>query len=162
MHNTNKKISNISISIVGGRKVGKTSLIKCLASGGKNCCQYAKHTLKDDFTALNMKLGGEDEVMLQLWENGAESFNAICILYDVTSRESYEEGVLQLKKIREKHPKLPIMLLANKQDLENKRVVMEYEGEIVAIEHSTLFNEVSCHHGLSVLESAEEFIRSIL
>ncbi|XP_066922265.1 uncharacterized protein [Clytia hemisphaerica] len=143
MHNTNKKISNISISIVGGRKVGKTSLIKCLASGGKNCCQYAK-------------------VMLQLWENGAESFNAICILYDVTSRESYEEGVLQLKKIREKHPKLPIMLLANKQDLENKRVVMEYEGEIVAIEHSTLFNEVSCHHGLSVLESAEEFIRSIL
>ena len=43
--------------------------------------------------------------------------------FSFTARESYEEAVARLKKFREKHPKLPIMLLANKQDLENKRYV---------------------------------------
>lgn len=156
-----QNISTITIRVCGADKVGKTCFIRGLVRSNKEF-SYNKCCLESDFSVLKLNYD-EEEIILKLWEGEAtHNYNALFILYDVTRRDSFEEAIKKLMKERNKHPKVPIMLIANKTDLINERSVMEYEGEMNAIQYQTLFNENNSKNHSLLQQCLNEFIRSIL
>ena len=70
-----------------------------------------------------------------------------CLLvYDITNRRSFEQiKDYYIPKIKEKCQKnIFILLLGNKNDMEEKRIVSFQEGNDLALENNYFFKEASC------------------
>ena len=83
--------------------------------------------------------------------------NADCCLlvYDVTNRKSFEECKNYYnKKLKEYSDKIiKIILLGNKTDLEDKRVIFPEEGANFAEENNYIFMETSCKDNYNVADA---------
>lgn len=77
---------------------------------------------------------------------------AVLLVYDISSKSSFERiknyYVNKIKASCEKD--IPILLLANKTDLEDKREVSKEEGMALAIQENYEFQESSCQKNLNV------------
>lgn len=122
---------SLKVVVLGEPSVGKSSLIRRF-SEDKFDVSYAP-TIGTDFILKMVELPGKD-VMLTIWDiGGHERFadirnfyykgaNAAIIVYDVARKVTF-------KKIKEWHEditrwtgKLPLIILGNKDDLENQEV----------------------------------------
>ena len=103
--------------------------------------------------------------------NGGEKFRAInenyykkadcCLLvYDITNRKSFIECQNYFgETIKEKCIKnIKIILIGNKTDLEDKRVITKEEGASFALENGLIFMETSCLKNENVYEAFESII----
>lgn len=155
--------------IVGNHEVGKTSLIR----------QFVERKFSDDYRAtigLNIFAHNFDfqgnEINVQLWDIGAQQYfkrfrkiyyngaKAAFIVFDITNRESFEkikdwrEEINQL--IDEKN--IPIVIVGNKDDLAEQRVISTSEGEALAksfSETSLSYIETSALTGNNVKDAFE-------
>ena len=81
-------------------------------------------------------------------------------MYDISNRDSF----LKIKdyycdKIKELCNKdIPIILLGNKTDLEDKRKVPQEEGIALALAHNYKFKETSCMKNENVADAFESLI----
>ncbi|XP_073245424.1 ras-related protein Rab-37-like isoform X2 [Porites lutea] len=76
---------------------------------------------------------------------------ALLLLYDVTSESSFENIRAWLSEIYEyASSDVIIMLLGNKADLTNQRVISREQGEQLAKTHNVAFMETSAKSGLNV------------
>ena len=77
---------------------------------------------------------------------------AVLLVYDISCKSSFERiknyYVNKIKASCEKD--IPILLLANKTDLEDKREVSKEEGMALAIQENYEFQESSCQKNLNV------------
>ena len=109
--------------------------------------------------------------ILFLDTSGGEKFRAInenyykkadcCLLvYDITNRESFIECQNYYRKtIKEKCIKnIKIILIGNKTDLEDKRVINKEEGANFALKNGYIFMETSCLKYENVYEAFETII----
>ena len=109
-----------------------------------------------------MEVNGK-KVKLQIWDTaGQERYMAInknlfqkvqgiILMYDLTSRESFEHVSSWLNLIKQTVSSKTVVLVANKLDLqEEKRIVSEYEGEQIAKDNNILFFEGSGYTGENV------------
>ena len=101
-------------------------------------------------------------VKLQIWDTaGQEHFgsiprayyrntSAIVLMYDVTSRSSFDNATLHwLPEVQARCSEhSTIILVGNKTDLDQWRVVSSLEGEQCAEEHQLHFLEIFMHHCL--------------
>ncbi|TRZ04466.1 hypothetical protein DNTS_027542 [Danionella cerebrum] len=96
----------------------------------------------------------------QIWDTaGQERFRsvthayyrdaqALLLLYDITSRSSFDNTRAWLTEIHEyAQDNIVIMLLGNKSDMSNKRVIRREEGEKLAREYGVIFLETSAKTG---------------
>ncbi|CAB1444677.1 unnamed protein product [Pleuronectes platessa] len=103
------------------------------------------------------------KVKLQIWDTaGQERFRsvthayyrdaqALLLLYDITSKTSFDNTRAWLTEIHEYAQKdVVIMLLGNKSDMAAERVVKTEEGEKLAKEYGVPFMETSAKTGLNV------------
>ena len=63
------------------------------------------------------------------------------LVYDITRKETFSYVTKLLKEI--KYNRIAIILVGNKNDLENKREVSYEEGEVLAKENDLIFLETS-------------------
>ena len=97
---------------------------------------------------------------------GQEKFNAIneryykqadcCLLvYDITSMESFQQvKKYYVKKIKGKCNKnIKVVLLGNKTDLEEKRLVSQEVGRDLALDNKYIFMESSCKDNYNVSDA---------
>jgi len=86
--------------------------------------------------------------------------DAILLVYDISNRKSFEQiKNYYCPKIEELCKKnIPIILLGNKADKENKRVVTLEEGAALAVEHKFKFKETSCLKNENVADAFEALI----
>ncbi|XP_069381473.1 ras-related protein Rab-37-like isoform X3 [Paralichthys olivaceus] len=147
--------------LVGDSGVGKTSLL----------VQYDQGKfLPGSFTAtvgigFTNKVVDVDslKVKLQIWDTaGQERFRsvthayyrdaqALLLLYDITSKTSFDNIRAWLTEIHEYAQKdVVIMLLGNKSDMAAERVVKTEEGEKLAKEYGVPFMETSAKTGVNV------------
>ena len=118
------------------------------------------------------KLTDGSLVNVQLLDTiGQEKFRSIneqyykladcCLLvFDITNRKSFEEckGYYN-KSLREKCKKnIKVILLGNKTDLEDKRVVSSEEGANFALENDYIYIETSCFKNTNVANAFETLI----
>ncbi|KAM4692529.1 ras-related protein Rab-37 [Rhinophrynus dorsalis] len=103
------------------------------------------------------------KVKLQIWDTaGQERFRsvthayyreaqALLLLYDITSKTSFDNIRAWLTEIHELAQKdVVIMLLGNKCDMTSGRVVRTEDGELLAKEYGVPFMETSAKTGMNV------------
>ncbi|XP_063760517.1 ras-related protein Rab-37-like isoform X2 [Eleginops maclovinus] len=147
--------------LVGDSGVGKTSLLVQFDQG---------KFLPGSFTAtvgigFTNKVVDVDnlKVKLQIWDTaGQERFRsvthayyrdaqALLLLYDITSKLSFDNIRAWLTEIHEYAQKdVVIMLLGNKADVAAERVVKTEDGEKLAKEYGVPFMETSAKTGVNV------------
>ena len=156
--------------IIGDPSVGKSNLLMKFAHN-KFTDEY-QATIGVEFGAKNIEIN-KKTYRIQIWDTaGQENFrsitrayykNSVCamVVYDITSRSSFEHIVNWIEDVHNQSPKtVTIVLIGNKIDLEDKRVVSFDEGNDFAMKNGIIFMETSAKSGEGVDEifkkSAEE------
>ena len=122
-------------------------------------------TIGVEFAAKIIELEGKF-IKIQVWDTaGHEAFQSITrtyyrgavgalLVYDITRRDTYVHLVKWLSELKENSPKdITIILIGNKNDLENERQVSYQEGESFAKENGLLFLETSAKTANNIVEA---------
>ena len=150
----------IKVEVVGDSEVGKTSLLKKLIHNEfeeeytpTKGYEFNIYLIKVNSTIIKFQIWdmcSSDNYrlsLLQLYRNA----NLGILVYSVCSRESFNNLENWIMQLRKKSPLAKIILLGNKNDLENERVVSFEEGkEIYEKYRLEYFNEVSAKNDLSL------------
>lgn len=90
--------------------------------------------------------------------------DGIILVYDITDKNSFEECEtyydIKIKDLCQKNIKK--ILLGNKSDLEDERVIKTEEGLNFAEEYGYKFSEISCKYNKNVFKAFEEFIIEVI
>merc|ERR1719421_2578789 len=158
--------------IVGDANAGKSSFMHQFLEGKFR--KQSTHTIGVEFGTKIMSIGGR-QIKLQIWDTaGQERYRAVTrsyyrgavgalILYDVTSRDSYNNLPTWLQDAREQAWKnISIIAVGNKRDLKEERQVSFLEASRFAQEQDILFLETSALTGESVQEVFNTLAQRIL
>ena len=113
---------DIKIVIVGESKVGKTSVIeqfnygKLYPEGAKNELKVYKN-MKTDLHIIEINTNKENTDIIKLFAKGAKAF---ILIYDITNENSFKELKNWYDILKEFG--VPFYVVANKNDLEDKKV----------------------------------------
>ena len=161
--------------IIGDAAVGKSNLL-LRYSHGQFKPEY-QLTIGVEFGAKNIQISNKT-YRIQIWDTaGQENFrsitrayykNSACalVVYDISNRESFENISTWIEDCRSQSPQTIFMVLVgNKNDLEDKRVVTFEEGQELAEKNKMMFFETSAKLGTNVDEifykSAENIAKKI-
>ena len=152
----------IKLVIIGDSGVGKTNFIFQFTEGRFSSMHVT--TVGFDYKSKIIKLPkSKKNVKLQIWDTaGQERYMAInknlfqkvqgiILMYDLTSRDSFEHVSNWLNLIKQTASSKTVILVANTLELEeDKRIVSVDEGEKIAKENNILFFEGSGSSGQNV------------
>jgi Ras-related protein Rab-1A len=151
--------------LIGSSGVGKTSILQ----------RYIQKIFNDDYTCTigvdffmkSMKID-DKLIKLQLWDTaGTEKFksittgyyrgaNAAFIVFDLTSRKSFEsvsEWIENYYKYSNPDYERHVILIGNKSDLKNERIITEDEIDDFAKLNKIKYFETSAKNGENIDES---------
>lgn len=122
----------------------------------------SSHTIGVEFGSRIVNIGGKS-VKLQIWDTaGQERFRSLIpsyirdstvavVVYDITNINSFLQTSRWIDDVRtERGSDVIIMLVGNKTDLADKRLVATEEGERKAKELNVMFIETSAKSGYNV------------
>ena len=162
------------IIFIGDAGVGKTALTQTLINDSINPTYVS--TIGIDFVStlsvfINDQLK-ETIIKSHIWDTAGQEYFfsvvssyfrntiGICVVYDVTNRQSFEHIEKWLQRIKEYAPKnVFIALIANKIDL--KRKISKEEGETYAKKNNLLYFETNVRDILNTRLLYKEFIEHI-
>ena len=151
------------VLLLGNSDVGKSSLLLRFVDSVWN--ESFVPTIGVDFKVKTVDIG-EKRVKMQIWDTaGQERFrnvvatyfrgsNGILLIYDITSRESFknlESWLIEIEKNASEN--VLKILIGNKNDLENERVISKEEGQDFANRYSMQFIETSAKMDTNVSEA---------
>jgi len=153
----------IKLLMIGDSGVGKTCLLLRYANDSFSPTFIT--TIGIDFKIKNIQLDGK-RIKLQIWDTaGQERFRTITtsyfrgaqgilLVYDVTDRQSFtsiRNWVAQIQM----HADVNVnkILIGNKCDMQDQRVVSTAEGDTLAKEYNIHFYETSAKQDISVDKS---------
>eukprot|EP00754_Rhynchopus_humris_P043365 Rhum_TRINITY_DN3175_c0_g1::Rhum_TRINITY_DN3175_c0_g1_i1::g.9865::m.9865 len=155
---------SLKLLLVGDSLVGKSCLITRYADD----CFEANFiaTIGVDFKVKTVDVGDGKLAKLQIWDTaGQERFSnitrsyyrgsdAILIVYDVTNRDSFTHVSKWMRELQEHSEETSVrILVGNKADLAERRVVSSEEGARAAAAASMQFFETSALTGANVSEA---------
>ncbi|CAG7919125.1 unnamed protein product [Penicillium olsonii] len=166
-----KFLREYKLVVVGGGGVGKSCLtIQLIQSHFVDEYDptiedsYRKQCVIDDEVALLdvLDTAGQEEysAMREQYMRTGEGF---LLIYSITSRQSFEEIMTfqqQILRVKDKDY-FPIIVVANKCDLEKDRVVSEQEGEALARQFNCKFIETSAKSRINVENAFYDLVREI-
>ena len=156
-----KKEILYKILLLGDSSVGKSCLLK----------RYTDNTFLDihistiglDYKLKEVKLKDGKTVKVQIWDTaGQDRFRAItknyykgaqgiALIYDITNQITFENVRKWIDQIKEEvSEKVPIILVGNKIDIVERRVIKKEDGESMAKEYGLLFSECSAKTGENI------------
>ena len=151
----------LKLVIVGDSGVGKSNFL--LRFIENRFSRVYQPTIGSDFRSKIITLPGtKQNVKLQFWDTaGQERYRSInriyfqkaqgiILAYDITSRESFEGLGNWIKLINDNIDYAPIVLIGNKADDVENRIVRFEEGSQFANSHDFLFFETSALNGKNV------------
>jgi len=158
--------------IIGDSYVGKSCILQKYIGNIFNQTQEA--TIGIDFGSKIININNL-LIKLQIWDTaGQENFKSIIrsfyrgsigvlLVYDITNRNSYNNIITWLDEIRSNNINVncSIILIGNKLDKENNRVISTNEGEQFANENNLLFMETSALQNTNIENIFHELTNDI-
>ena len=153
---------SVKFIIVGDSSVGKSNILLRFSRNVFDPGHQA--TLGIEFANKHLIYNNTD-YLIQIWDTaGQENFrsitrayykNSVCalIVYDITNRSSFENIISWIEDCKGQSPKsIFIILVGNKNDLENERQVSYEEGLEFAKNNNIVFFETSAKTGKNISE----------
>jgi len=152
----------IRIITLGDSQVGKSSLIIRYIEN-KFSINYVT-TMGFDIKNKQITLRDGTEAKLMIFDTAgqerfrslAESYikkaNCALLVYDISQRDTFENIKKWMENIEEVGEEMPIILIGNKSDLNDQRLVSFDEGKKKAEDYKCPFFETSCKTGDHVSE----------
>ena len=157
--------------LIGDSFVGKTNIMS----------KYLKNEFHEDSKAtVGVEFGSKKFVIAkvnikaQIWDTaGQERYKSITnayykgskgafVVYDITRKETFDsvdKWIADLKQSGDK--KITILLIGNKADLENQRVISKEQGEEKAKSFNLAFLETSAMNGQNLDTAFEMMIKEV-
>ena len=169
-----KKAFEAHIITLGDSQVGKTSLIRRYTEN-QFTGEYLT-TIGFDLKIKKMTLPNGEEIRIKVSDTaGQERFksiatnylkkaNGILLVYDVTKETSYNNIDNWLEQIKsDSDIKRPMILIGNKSDMANERVISKEKGEELAKNccGGIKFYETSCKTGDNVDKAFDDLVYQI-
>ena len=162
----------INLMILGNSKVGKTCFI--LRYTDNIFQEVYLSTIGIDFKTKTETVNNKQYKIYLYDTTGQEKYKSIALniiknaqgiilMYDITDRESFESIPDWIKSIKDaKGNNFPMILLGNKLDKEDVRVIKEKEGKELADEYKIKFFETSNKTGINIQEAGMALVNEIL
>ena len=153
----NPETPKYKLIFLGDQNVGKSSILNRFLND--TFIEEYQATIGLDFQSKNVQIDNQDIHLLLYDTSGQEKFRSlipmytrdadiILLVYDITNKESFVNLSLWLKDLTNiNFDEAIICIVANKIDLNEKRVVNLEEGEKFAEEHDFIFQEISAKTG---------------
>ncbi|KAL0270587.1 UNVERIFIED_CONTAM: hypothetical protein PYX00_007945 [Menopon gallinae] len=158
--------------LIGDSGVGKTCILFRFSDDAFNTSFIS--TIGIDFKIKTVELRGK-KIKLQIWDTaGQERFHTITtsyyrgamgimLVYDITNERSFENIVKWLRNIDEHaNEDVEKMILGNKCDMEDKRIVSKEKGEAIGREHGIKFMETSAKTNTNIDSAFNQLAEAIL
>lgn len=158
--------------LIGDSGVGKTCLLFRFSDDAFNTTFIS--TIGIDFKIKTVEIDGK-KIKLQIWDTaGQERFHTITtsyyrgamgimLVYDITQEKTFDNIAKWLRNIDEHASEgVDRMILGNKCDMEDKRMVNQERGEGIAREHGIKFYETSAKENVNVEEAFMKLTQDIL
>ncbi len=162
----------IKIVLLGDSSVGKTNLV--LRFTLNTFSINTATTIGYDYKAKNILLNKSKKIAkLQIWDTaGQEKYMAlnknvflrmdgVILVYDITSLSSFQNINKWIEIIKESNDNLPLILVGNKIDKEDERIISSKEGKNLADEYKMNFFETSALNGKNVDEVFIKFANEV-
>lgn len=154
--------------LIGESGVGKSSLLLRFVDGSFSPSFIT--TVGIDFKVRTIKLSNGTEVKLQIWDTAGQdrfrtitrayyrSAQAVLIVFDVTQKESFDSLSYWMDQVESNGvgPSVVRILVANKSDLVEKRIVGAAEIKVLSGQRGYAFVETSALTGRGVTEMFTE------
>ena len=168
-----KKEFLYKILLLGDSSVGKTCFLM----------RYVDNTFQEihmstiglDYKLKTVQLEDGKMVKIQIWDTaGQDRFRSITknyykgahgivLIYDVTNKKSFENVSNWINQIREEvSDKVTIVLVGNKIDEEEKRVVTTEQGKKMANDIKIMLFECSAKTGVNIDSTFNELVKKTL
>ena len=160
---------SLKVVLVGDSGVGKTNIIYRYT---KNSAPSENvHTLNNKLFFKNTKIKNK-KIRLEIWDTAdqeEEIIPYICqgvhggfIVYDISQSESFDNVDFWFNVLKESLPEnSPIILLGNKSDLNDDRVIEEEEGKKKAEDLDIIFYEACASNKKNIKEVFDELLKKI-
>ncbi|KAJ5074107.1 ras-related protein rab-13 [Anaeramoeba ignava] len=159
-------MKKVKIVFAGDTGVGKTCLMNLIVGEKFSRSQIQTMGVEVRFLTKNIE---EKEVNFEMWDTaGQERYDSltkqyfrdahgIILVYDITREDSVERAKKLYLKIKDEIVNdFAIVLVGNKIDLENKRIIQFSQGENLAKSWNCSFFETSAKIGTNVKEAFEK------
>ena len=151
---------SVKFIIIGDPFVGKTNIIQRLTHD-KYSNKYMS-TIGIDFSIHSIQIDNHI-FKLEIWDTaGCEKYRSVTrsyynistcaiIVYDITDKQSFESIKTWVEECQKyNNPNIHLVLVGNKNDLEDKRVINKEEGEELALKFQMKFFESSAKTGNNI------------
>ncbi|KMZ69651.1 Ras-related protein RABA1i [Zostera marina] len=168
---TRKQASNhdhlFKVVMIGDSDVGKSNILSRLT---KNEFSHdTKSTVGIEFGTHNMKMDNKKIVKAQIWGSAGKEkapfykkAAGVMIVYDVTRRVSYENVKKWLTEVKTYvSANVVIILVGNKVDMHDLRVVTTEEADAFAKKENIVFMETSALKSTNIFDSFNELLKQI-
>ena len=161
----------VKVIIIGDSGVGKTNIMSKFLKN--KFMEESKATVGVEFGSKLFDLNGH-KIKAQIWDTaGQEKYKSITgayfkgskgalVVYDITQKSTYEsleKWVNDLKSAGD--PKITIILIGNKSDLEENRQVSKEQGEEKAKSFGCAFLETSALSGDNIDKAFNMMVKEI-
>ena len=159
------------IVLIGDTSVGKTNILSKYLTDEFD--PKSKATVGVEFGVKNFKIEN-NIVKVQIWDTaGEERYRSITnayykgakgslLVYDITNKKSFENVEKWISDLKANADEdISMILLGNKTDLEDKRVVSTEEGKNKAEFYNLTFMETSALNGNNIQEAFNELIMDV-
>ena len=157
--------------IIGDSSVGKSNILSVYNDGQFN--EKLQPSIGVEFIAKNIEIE-QTKFRLQIWDTaGQESFlsmtkvyykNSCCsfIVYDITEKKSFNHVEFWLNELKNEAPEsILYVLIGNKNDLNEKRVISYEQGNEYAKKHKMMFFETSAKNKIEIDNIFKETVKCI-
>ena len=166
------KAIKIKIMTLGNSDVGKTSFI--IKYANEKFSESKISSIGIDLITKEIVLN-DKKYILQFYDTAGQerykslSFSTIkgsdgsLLMYDITNQVSFDSISKWMEGIEaNKGDDFPIVLIGNKCDLADKRVILLEEGEELSKEYNLPFYETSCKDGTNIEKSVLDLVNRII